>query len=147
MKRWLISLLFIPLCCGTAAAQSLKEKQRIAADIRAVMDKQVDAWNAGDLEGFMAGYWRSPDLTFISGDKLTRGWQTTLDNYKKGYDSRARMGVLTFSDIEVNVLSRDAAVVIGTWALQRQSDRPHGKFTLTFRKLSEGWRIVLDHTS
>ena len=147
MKHLLVSLLLITFCCTAAAAQSAKEKQRITADIRAVMDKQVAAWNAGDIEGFMAGYWRSADLTFISGDKLTRGWQTTLDNYKKGYDSRDKMGVLTFSDIEVNVLSRDAALVIGSWALQRQADRPHGKFTLTFRRLKEDWRIVVDHTS
>jgi ketosteroid isomerase-like protein len=95
----------------------------------------------------MAGYWRSPDLIFISGDTVTRGWQTTLDRYKKGYDSRAKMGVLTFSDIEVKLLSRDAAVVLGSWSLAREKDNPHGKFTLTFRKLKEGWRIVMDHTS
>ena len=136
----------------TAAAmgtfgQSQKAKDKIAGDIRALMDKQVSAWNAGDIDGFMNGYWRSDKLVFISGDKVTRGWQPTLDNYKKGYDSRAKMGVLTFSDIEVNVLSDDAAVVLGSWALAREKDNPHGKFTLTFRKLKEGWRIIMDHTS
>jgi len=127
--------------------QSQKAKDKIAVDIRALMDKQVSAWNAGDIDGFMNGYWRSDKLVFISGDKVTRGWQPTLDNYKKGYDSRAKMGVLTFSDIEVNVLSDDAAVVLGSWALAREKDNPHGKFTLTFRKLKEGWRIIMDHTS
>ena len=130
-----------------AFGQSDSKKVKIAADIRAVMDKQVAAWNSGDIDGFMGGYWRSENLVFISGDKVTRGWQPTLDNYKKGYDSRAKMGVLTFSGLEVTVLSNDAAVVLGSWALAREKDNPHGKFTLTFRKFKEGWRIIMDHTS
>ena len=141
-----IFLIISAAAIGTSG-QSQKAKEKIAVDIRALMDKQVAAWNAGDIDGFMAGYWRSDKLVFISGDKLTRGWQSTLDNYKKSYDSRAKMGVLTFSDIEVNVLSNDAAVVLGSWALKREKDDPHGKFTLTFRKLKEGWRIIMDHTS
>ncbi len=95
----------------------------------------------------MAGYWKSEKLTFISGTEVTRGWQPTLDRYKKGYDSRAKMGVLKFSNLEFTVLSKDAAVVLGSWALTREKDNPHGKFTLTFRKFKEGWRIVMDHTS
>jgi len=127
--------------------QSQKMKDKIAVDIKAVMNKQVDAWNAGDIDGYMDGYWRSEKLVFISGDNITRGWQPTLDKYKKAYDSRAKMGVLKFSDIEINVISKDAAVVLGSWALAREKDNPHGKFTLTFRKFKEGWRIVMDHTS
>ncbi|MBK8465082.1 MAG: DUF3225 domain-containing protein [Chloracidobacterium sp.] len=117
------------------------------AAIRKVMDEQAAAWNRGDLEAFMEGYWRSEKLTFISGTEVTRGWQKTLDNYKKGYDSKAKMGVLTFSDLEFTILSKDAAVVLGSWALKREKDNPNGKFTLTFRKFKEGWRIVMDHTS
>ncbi len=93
------------------------------------------------------GYWRSEKLTFISGDKVTRGWQQTLDNYKKSYDSRAKMGVLTFSDLEITMLGKDHAVVLGNWSLKREKDAPNGKFTLTFRKFKEGWRIIMDHTS
>ena len=147
MRRIACVLLIITIGVAAALGQSQKMKDKIPTDIRAVMDKQVAAWNAGDIDGFMAGYWRSPDLVFISGDNVTRGWQTTLDHYKKSYDSRAKMGVLTFSDIEVKVLSKDAAVVLGSWALKREKDDPHGKFTLTFRKFKEGWRIVMDHTS
>ena len=128
-------------------AQSDSQKAKIAADIRSVMDEQVAAWNGGDVDGFMKGYWKSEKLVFISGDNVTRGWQPTLDRYKKNYDSRAKMGVLTFSNLEVTVLSKDAAVVLGSWALTREKDNPHGKFTLTFRKFKEGWRIVMDHTS
>lgn len=111
------------------------------------MDDQSVAWNNGNIDGFMAGYWNSEKLTFISGLDVTRGWQPTLDRYKKSYDSRAKMGVLTFSDLEFTILSKDAAVVLGSWALARNNDNPHGIFTLTFRKFKEGWRIVMDHTS
>jgi ketosteroid isomerase-like protein len=140
-------LLVITLGAAAAFGQSQKTKDKVSSEIRAVLDKQVTAWNAGDIDDFMAGYWRSDDLVFISGDSITRGWQTTLDRYKKGYNSRAKMGVLTFSNLEFNVLSKDAVVVLGNWALKREKDEPHGKFTLTFRKFKEGWRIVMDHTS
>ena len=93
------------------------------------------------------GYWNSDKLVFVSGDRVTRGWQPTLDNYKRNYNSRAMMGTLTFSDLEINILSKDAAVVLGSWSLAREKDNPHGKFTLTFRKFKEGWRIIMDHTS
>ena len=115
--------------------------------IRKVMEAQAAAWNRGDLEGFMQGYWKSEKLTFVSGVNVTRGWQPTLDRYKKSYDSRAKMGTLTFSGLEITMLGNDAAVVLGDWSLAREKDTPHGKFTLTFRKFKEGWRIIIDHTS
>ena len=139
----LISLFFVT----AIAAQSDSQRAKISADIQKVMDDQASAWNRGDIDGFMAGYWRSEKLTFISGVDVTRGWQPTLDRYKKSYDSRAKMGVLRFSDLEFTILSKDAAVVLGSWALTREKDNPHGKFTLTFRKFKEGWRIIMDHTS
>ncbi len=127
-------------------AQS-KADEKIKTEIRTVMDTQVSAWNAGSIDGFMKGYWNSPELTFVSGTNVTKGWQPTLERYKKSYDSKAKMGVLTFSDLEITVLSKDAAVVLGSWALQRDADNPHGKFTLTFRKFNDGWKIIIDHTS
>ena len=138
-----LSLIFF----GSVAAQSASQKAKIAADISSVMNEQAAAWNRGDIDSFMRGYWRSKKLVFISGDNVTRGWQPTLDRYKKNYDSRAKMGVLKFSDLEFTVFSKDAAVVLGSWALTREKDNPHGKFTLTFRKFKYGWRIVMDHTS
>ena len=143
MKNLIYSAVLIAMASLSVLAQTSKEE----AAIRKVMDEQAAAWNRGDIEGFMAGYWRSEKLTFISGNEVTRGWQKTLDNYKKGYDSKEKMGVLMFSDLEFTILSKDAAVVLGSWALKRQKDTPHGKFTLTFRKFKEGWRIVMDHTS
>ena len=118
-----------------------------SAAIRAVIDKQEAAWNRGDIEAFMTGYAPSLTTTFVSGDEVTHGWQTVHDRYAKKYDSREKMGTLTFSDLTITPLCDDTAIVLGSWRLKRKSDEPHGKFTLLFRKLPEGWRIVLDHTS
>jgi len=119
----------------------------IIAAVRAVLEAQKDAWNRGDIEGFMDGYERSPSIVFLSGDNVSRGWQTVHDRYQKNYNSREKMGTLEFSDIEVNVVSKDTAVMIGRWHLARANDEPHGRFTLIFRKTRQGWRIVHDHTS
>ncbi|MFN0138767.1 MAG: YybH family protein [Pyrinomonadaceae bacterium] len=142
MKR-LIFLL--TLVIFTAAAVSAQKNETAA--IRKIMEEQAAAWNRGDLDAFMLGYWRSDKLAFVSGDTVTRGWQQTLDNYKKSYDTKAKMGTLTFSDLEINVLSKDAASVLGSWSLKRETDNPKGKFTLLWRKFREGWRIVHDHSS
>jgi ketosteroid isomerase-like protein len=95
----------------------------------------------------MKGYVRSKSTVFISEDTLRRGWETVRDRYRKKYSNRAKMGMLTFSDLEITPLSSDSAMVLGRWRLERANDRPHGRFTLIFRKTADGWRIVLDHTS
>ena len=146
MKR-LIVILVLFVFPVVLAAQSQRERNKIESDILAVMDAQVAAWNRGDIDGFMRGYWNSTDLVFVSNDSVTRGWQSTLDRYKKNYDSPVKMGALKFGDIQVSVLSKDAAVVLGSWDLTRSADNPKGKFTLIFRKMKDGWRIVHDHTS
>jgi ketosteroid isomerase-like protein len=144
MKEMILTSLAVFFLCAAIFAQSNDEKSKLA--IRKVMDEQAAAWNRGDLEGFMRGYWNSPEMTFVSGGKITKGWQPTLDNYKKSYGSKAKMGTLAFSDLEITVLSKESAVVLGKWALAREKDNPHGLFTLTFRKFRDGWRIILDHT-
>ena len=111
------------------------------------MSAQAAAWNRGDIDGFMNGYARSRATEFISGDKLTRGWQTVRDRYKKKYDSRQKMGTLTFSELKITRLNGDAALVTGRWKLVRNGDKPHGRFTLLFRRTLDGWRITHDHTS
>lgn len=142
MKQTILAVAFLLVSFFSTQAQTDKE----SAAIRRVMDDQAAAWNRGDIPGFMSGYWKSDKLVFV-GTTVTRGWQPTLDHYKQSYDSRAKMGTLTFSDLEITMLAKDAAVVLGSWSLARDKDNPHGKFTLIFRKFKEGWRIVMDHTS
>ena len=129
------------------AASKTARDTRIAEAVRAVLDAQVAAWNRGDIDGFMDGYMRGPDTIFISGDSMTRGWQTVLDRYKKSYDSREKMGTLAFLEIDIKPLNADAAIAFGRWQLTRAADAPHGRFTLIFRRTREGWRIMHDHTS
>ena len=131
---------------GDSAAQA-GSKAAAEKAIRMVLDAQVAAWNRGDVEAYMDGYDRSPNTEFVGGDSITRGWQEVLDRYKKRYDTRDKMGALSFSDLEINVLSTDAALVLGRWRLKRANDEPHGTFTLLFRKTKAGWRIVHDHSS
>ena len=115
--------------------------------IRAVMDAQVAAWNNGDIPGYMKGYWNSDSLIFTSGGNIRRGWLETLQKYQKSYDTKEKMGALTFSDLEVHILSPTSAWCLGHWELRRTADNPHGVFTLVFRKFVDGWKIVHDHTS
>jgi ketosteroid isomerase-like protein len=110
-----------------------------------VLKLQQIAWNRGDIEGFMDGYWRSHDVVFISGDTATRGWQTVHDRYRSRYSDANKMGQLTFS--QVRMFGYDGALVFGKWQLERTADHPHGRFTLVFRKTPDGWKIVHDHTS
>jgi len=150
MKRCLLSFLSIIILLLSMSpgsnAQSASDNKSIAA-IRAVIEAQRDAWNKGDIEGYMDGYDRSDNTVFVSGDSVTHGWKTVLDRYKKGYDTREKMGQLTFSDLEFTILSKDSAVVVGRWLLKRSKDEPHGRFTLIFKKTKQGWRIIHDHTS
>jgi ketosteroid isomerase-like protein len=123
-----------------------KEGREVSA-VRAVLEAQQAAWNRGDIEGFMDGYAREEATTFVSGDTITRGWQTVLDRYKQSYDSPARMGKLTFSELEFRPLSEFYTMATGRWRLERTADAPRGRFTLIFRRTNAGWRVVHDHTS
>lgn len=114
--------------------------------IRSVLEDQAKAWNRGDVESFMDGYWKSPELMFVSGGTSTHGWQATLDRYHQRYPTRAAMGRLTFSELNVRELSRDAALVSGRWRLDR-GEPVGGRFTLLYRKHDKRWVIVYDHTS
>ncbi len=136
------------LCVPVAAwAQNNTDQQKTA--IRTMLQRQVEAWNRHDLEGFMAGYWRSPELTFFSNDTVTRGWEPTLKRYQAKYQAAGKeMGTLDFFDLEVTPLSPDAAFVRGHWHLRmKDGSEPGGLFTLIVRKFPDGWKIVHDHTS
>jgi ketosteroid isomerase-like protein len=118
-----------------------------SAAIRAVLDAQTTAWNQGDIDTFMDGYWKSNSTAFVDSSGILRGWQAVLDRYHKSYPNRQAMGTLTFSDLEITALSPAAALVMGRWQLRREHVKPGGVFTLVFRKFPEGWRIINDHTS
>ena len=141
----------LPIVCGMLLApfvcEAAEQPSNSVSQIQSVLSAQQDAWNRGDIEAFMNGYARSASTVFVSGDEVTRGWETVRDRYRVKYSDRAKMGALSFSTIEVTMLSPDAGVVLGGWRLKRDNDEPHGRFTLIFKRLPEGWRIVHDHTS
>jgi ketosteroid isomerase-like protein len=111
------------------------------------MNEQTRAWNRGDIEGFMKGYWKNDSLMFIGKSGITYGWANTLNNYKKGYPDTAAMGKLSFNIISVKKLSKEYYYVIGEWHLQRSIGDLEGHYTLLFRKENERWVIIADHSS
>lgn len=151
------------LCLASAGCACLPHEQVISAEqsasptvdrakanrqaIRSVLMQQQRAWNRGDIDAFMQGYWRSVDLRFASGGQVTRGWQQTSDRYHARYSDRAKMGTLNFNDLEIRLLAPDAAIVHGQWKLERAEDAPSGLFTLVFRKFGDDWRIISDTTT
>jgi uncharacterized protein (TIGR02246 family) len=145
MKICLQSLVVLVVCSVSAWSSSVDPTE----EIRQVIVKQQDAWNRGDLEAFMAGYWNSPELTFFSGARESKGWQAALDRYKKSYQSAGHeMGKLEFSNLRIETLGPDAAFVRGEFHLTMSDGKtPHGLFTLIFRRVPEGWRIVHDHSA
>ncbi len=140
MKRvlFVIAVLF----SGTVAAQS-KEK----AEILGILDAQNAAWNRGDIESFMNGYWENDSLMFIGKSGVTYGWTNTLKNYKKNYPDISAMGKLTFTMIAVKKLSKEYYHVTGKWFLERSIGDIGGHFTLLFRKINGRWVIISDHSS
>lgn len=131
-----------------SAKQKKAAEPKALQEIRRVLEEQVAAWNHRDLEGFMKGYWRSPELTFYSGGTTVSGWEETLSRYRNRYQSAGnQMGRLEFSDLKIELLGPSAAFVRGRFHLKMDSSESGGLFTLTFRKLAEGWKIIHDHTS
>ncbi|HEV3243277.1 MAG TPA: nuclear transport factor 2 family protein [Chthoniobacterales bacterium] len=145
--RTVLACFLVAAIVGSTSILAESGNGNAAAAIEAVLHAQQEAWNRGDIDAFMNGYWRSDETVFVSGDEVTRGWQKVVDRYKKKYSDPEKMGTLTFSDIEITPLSADSAVALGAWKLKRASDNPHGRFTLIFRRTDDGWRIIHDHTS
>ena len=140
MRILLLTLLFSGAL--TAAAQSGDESA-----IRKLLAVQTEAWNRGDVDAFMQTYWKSDSLMFIGSKGVVRGWQQTLDNYKKGYPDTAAMGKLSFDIIQVKPLSKEYAYVVGKWFLKRSIGDIGGHYTLLLRRIKGQWRIVADHSS
>lgn len=160
MRIQLISLFMLPLLLSAQSATKSQRPQEpektpaghradLELEIKHVLVSQVEDWNHGKLEGFMQGYWHSPDLTFFSGASETRGWEPTLARYRQRYQAEGKeMGKLEFQDLKIDLLSRSSAVVTGRWQLtMADGKQPHGLFTLIFKRLPGGWKIVHDHTS
>jgi ketosteroid isomerase-like protein len=142
-----VGFIFLSLLAMTINGHLQAADDSAEAQIRSVLDMQSAAWNRGDIDAFMEGYWKSPEIEFVGASGITRGWQAVLDRYRRNYPDGKAMGKLSFSNLEIHVVCPDAAFAIGNFQLEREKDRPRGVFTLNFRKFKEGWRIVADHTT
>lgn len=122
------------------------EGSQPAKEIEAVFRLQREAWNEGNIDGFMAHYWKSDKLTFQSGDTRLQGWEALLARYKKAYPEGS-MGKLDFSDLIIDILSDDTAYVLGRWKLKTEDQTKEGLFTIILKRMEDGWKIIHDHTS
>lgn len=141
MKPKLIFFFLMLICIGSFAQS--KDEQTI----RAVLQKQTEAWNRGDIKNFMNGYWENDSLLFIGKSGPKYGWETTLKNYEKGYPDTASMGKLAFTILQISKLSTEYYFVVGKWQLLRSIGDIGGHYTLLFRKIKNKWVIVADHSS
>jgi beta-aspartyl-peptidase (threonine type) len=145
--RVILLVLFASAPADSKLLAATKEHHSDRAAIAKVLNAQQTNWNQGNVEAFLKGYWRSPDLTFSGSSGVARGWDAVLARYKKNYPDRASMGQLDFSDLEFRFLGNDAALVLGHWHLARVQGDVGGVFSLVWQRFPEGWRIIHDHTS
>lgn len=160
MKNYIIAIGI--LCTQNICAQNTKpttyepiidvsiaheyEQTNIKA-IQSILQNQTAAWNKGDIDAFMVGYWESDSLVFIGKSGPTYGYKNTLANYKKNYPDTSHMGKLHFDIVSIKSLNANHYFVIGKWYLQRSVGNVNGVFTLVFRKTKAGWKIISDHSS
>jgi uncharacterized protein (TIGR02246 family) len=142
-----LGVLWLLAGLGSLAAHSNEDRSSDRQAITAVLGAQQSAWNRGDVDAFLVGYWHSPELTFSGSAGVSRGWDGVLARYKKNYPDRAAMGQLDFSDLELRFLGPDAALVLGRWHLKREKDDIGGVFSLVWQRFPDGWKIIHDHTS
>jgi len=136
------------LCAlNRAVAKPAEERVADRRAIQAVLSAQQAAWNRGDVDSFLVGYWHSPELTFSGSSGVSRGWDGVMARYKKTYPDKATMGQLDFSELEFRFLGPDAALVLGRWHLKREKDELGGVFSLVWQRFPDGWKIIHDHTS
>ena len=140
--KYLFVILFICFTSTLGAANSKAEKE-----IQAVFAMQEKAWNEGNLEKFMEGYWKSDQLVFVGSRGPTYGWQETLDSYKKGYPDKAAMGKLKFETLKITKIDRKTVLVIGKWQLTKEAGNAGGYFSLVWQKIEGHWLIIADHSS
>ena len=140
--------LFI-VCLILIIGQAVKgqEESKDFQEIEKILFQQEKDWNAGDIDAFMNAYWNSEELQFGGANGITKGWQQTLDNYKRGYPDKATMGKLTFQIKDMTRHSKKVVSLTGSWQLERENDSPGGYFLLIWRKIKGEWKIAVDHTS
>ena len=140
-------LLLAAACASTPVALLPQQEAAEAATITALLQAQDASWNAGDIEGFMNGYWPSGELRFASGGNVVRGYEATLARYKLRYPGREGMGQLSTSGYEIDILSEDAAIAHGSWKVTTAEGSSDGLYTLVLRKMDGQWLIVSDTTT
>lgn len=145
MKQITFLLVAFVLIYCTPQTKSAEQTTNPETEIRALLQAQQDAWNKGDIEKFMEGYWKSDSMQFVGGT-IRQGWQATLERYKQTYPDRAAMGTLQFDIWQVVRISEDACLLTGKYTLMRAKDQPSGPFTLIFRLKNGKWVITYDHT-
>jgi len=136
---------FLSVCLLLIVAAGAQSTDEIS--IRQLLDQQTAAWNRGDIDRFMDGYWENDSLMFIGKSGVTYGWTNTLNNYKRGYPDTAAMGKLRFELLTVKRLSDEYYFVVGKWFLQRSIGNIGGHYNLLFRKINGKWAIIADHSS
>lgn len=146
MKRIAILFgLFVAVMAGVVYGEDFTQASTI---IKGIMDKQVAEWNKGNLDGFMAAYWKSDQLIFQSGNTRRLGWETLYNMYKTRYFSGGKVDTLEFTDIEMKPLSSEIILVIGRWkVLTTDKTNKEGLFSLLFKMIDNEWKIILDHSS
>lgn len=125
----------------------MQAQDRDVQQILSILERQTTAWNNGDIEQFMVGYWENDSLMYIGKSGVTYGYQNTIQTYRKNYSDTAKMGKLKFTILHVNKISSQAYYVVGKWHLTRSIGDVGGHYTLLFRKIKGQWVIVADHSS
>ena len=143
MKKLFLLFLFL----GSFLTAQTFNSELIKNSIKEVMQISQDGWNEGDWDKYMSCYWQSDSTSFVSGGNVTYGYKTIKERFQKSYSDKAKMGKLTFSDLEIKVLSNQYALVIGKWHLQREKDAPWGRYSLLFQNIDGKWLVINDHSS
>jgi len=145
MKLIFVTLTALILTLPSVAQPKFPEKEK--KEITALLNKQVEAWNEGNIEKFMETYWHSDKLVFVGSHGPTYGWQATLDNYKKGYPDKKTMGHLEFKILDISKIDKNTVFVIGKFDVTREAGELKGTFTLVVQKKQGKWVIISDYSS
>jgi len=143
MNKLLLTILICILSSHSVLAQNEMEILEKEA-IRAIITQQQEDWSNGDLEGFMDGYWKSDSLKFYSSRGITYGWNNTLENYIKGYPTKAHSGTLNFKINDISKIEEEAYFVMGEYKLSREIGDANGVFMIIFKKIDGVWKIIAD---